>query len=225
MKFLLTIAMICNLQFANASDVILTSKNHCSLNGEVNGKSMQDLKLCLAEKAMIRRGRKAPIYLVINSGGGSVYAGLRFIEFAKTIRNIQTVSIYAASMASAIVEALPGRRIGTENTIMMFHRAKGSFSGQFEDGEVETQLKLWKTIVRGMEKTNSKRIGITLKEYKKKIVNEYWIYGQDNIKENILDELSQVRCSFKLLTKSRTVKVRTLFGSYEKKISDCPLLN
>ena len=172
-----------------------------------------------------RRGRSYPIYLVINSPGGSVYAGLRFIEFAKTVKNLETVTIFAASMASAIVEALPGKRHGTENAVTMFHRAKGTFTGQFEDGEVESKLKLWKKIVRKMEYVNATRIGITLKEYKKRIVNEYWVYGKDNVQNNVLDVISGVRCSVKLLKTVKTVKVRTFIGTYTKKVSGCPLLN
>lgn len=207
------------------NEITLTSTNHCSLNDRVTSSSMNKLKFCLAEKTILRRGRRYPIYLVINSPGGSVYAGLRFIEFAKTIKNVQTVTIFAASMASAIVEALPGDRHGVESAITMFHRAKGTFTGQFEDGEVESQLKLWKQIVRGMEKTNSKRIGITLKEYKKRILNEYWVYGRDNVKQNTLDRISTVKCSVTLLKGFREVRIRTFLGSYTKKVSNCPLIN
>jgi len=225
MKILLTILMICGLQIANADDIMLTTTNHCSLNGPVNSASMFKLKSCLFKRSRDRRSSKKKIYLVINSGGGSVYDGLRFIEFAKTIRDLETVTIYAASMASAIVEALPGKRHGTENALTMFHRAKGSFRGQFEDGEVETQLKLWKRIVRGMEQTNSNRVGITLKKYKKLVKDEWWIYGSDNIKENTLDVISTVRCSNRLMDTMKTVKVKSFFGSFERKVSDCPLFN
>lgn len=208
-----------------AKDVLLTRNNHCELKGEVNSKSMQSLKFCLADKVILRGFNKSPIYLVVNSGGGSVYAGLRFISYAKGIDNLHTVTIYAASMASGIVEALPGRRYGTENALTMFHRARGSFRGQFEDGEVETQLKLWKRIVRGMEQTNSNRIGITLKDYKKKVKDEWWIYGKDNVTKNTLDEIAQVKCSNRLVKEKRTVKVRTLFGTRETTVSACPIFN
>lgn len=228
MKILLMIAtLICSLQFANAKDgeVLLTSHNHCSLESAVDSGSMQELKFCLVDKVIRRKAADYPIYLVVNSGGGSVYAGIRFIEFAKTIQNLETVTIFAASMASAIVESIPGKRHGTENAVSMFHRARGSFSGQFEDGEVESRLALWKKIVRKMEQTNADRIGITLKDYKANVVNEWWIYGEDNVKDKILDTISVVKCSGKVLLDKKTVKVQTFFGSSEKTISGCPLLN
>ncbi len=225
MKILLTIIMICSFQIANARPITLTSRNHCSLEDSVDSKSMQKLKFCLADKVALRRARNYPIYLVINSPGGSIYAGLRFISFAKGIKNLDTITIFAASMGSAIVEALPGKRYGTEHAVTMFHRAKGSFRGQFEDGEVESKLKLWKRIVRGMETVSSKRIGITLKEYKKRVKDEWWVYGSDNVVRNTLDKIVQVKCSNKLISSKREVKIRTLFGSFKKTVSDCPLVN
>ena len=119
-------AIICSVQIASAKDVVLTSWNHCSLEDQVNNTTMQKLKFCLADKVARRKGRSYPIYLVVNSPGGSIYSGMRFISFAKTIKNLETVTLFAASMASAIVEALPGARHGTENAVTMFHRPRGS---------------------------------------------------------------------------------------------------
>jgi ATP-dependent protease ClpP protease subunit len=65
---------------------LLTTKNHCTLAGEVNSSSMKDLKFCLIDQDLQRGKKNYPIYLVIDSGGGEVYSGLRFIEFAKTIK-------------------------------------------------------------------------------------------------------------------------------------------
>lgn len=225
MKLLIGLIIICSLQIANAKDIVLTSTNHCSLEDEVNYQSMKDLTFCLADKVIKRNGKNYTIYLVINSPGGSIYDGLKFIAFAKTIKNLETVTIFAASMASSIVESLPGKRHGVENAITMFHRAKGSVSGQFEDGELESRLALWKSIVRKMEQVNAKRIGITLKQYKRNVVNEWWVYGDDNVSENVLDQITVVKCSSKLLKDKKTRKVSTPFGSYDETISNCPLVN
>lgn len=221
------LVLMMTLTTANSQDtkgIKLTSDNHCFLDGGVNARSMGQMKLCLSEKH-IKRGKKGyPLYLVINSPGGSVYAGLDFIRFAKNIPNLKTYTLFAASMGSAIVEHLPGERIGSDFTITMFHRAKGSFKGQFEDGEVEKQLKLWKEIVRGMETASSKRIGITLEDYKSRVKDEWWVYGKDNITQNTLDRISGAYCSNELLLKVRKKKIETIFGDYEVTISKCPLI-
>jgi len=207
------------------ANIELTTHNHCSLDSEVDAESMFNLKQCLIKQSVKRSFANYPLYLVINSPGGNVYDGLRFITFAKTIPNLHTVTIFAASMASAIVEALPGKRYGIDNAITMFHKASGSFSGTFEDGQVEQQLILWKKIIRGMETISANRIGITLKTYKKRIINEWWIYGQDNVKYNILDKIETVTCSEALLTVVVKKKVNTFFGVIEYEESGCPVLN
>lgn len=204
---------------------LLTTKNHCTLAGEVNSQSMIELKFCLIDQDLQRGNKDYPIYLVVDSGGGEIYAGLRFIEFAKTIKNVQTVTIFAASMAAGIVEALPGKRHATENAIFMFHRAKGSFKGQFEDGELEQQLDMWKKIVRKMEQMNADRVGITLAEYKSKVINEWWIYGKDSVKQNVSDQISVFECSNVLLKERRSVSIDTFFGVIEFEESACPLVN
>ena len=226
MKYLMVVlALVCSLQIANAGEVVLTSYNHCSLEEKVSAASVQKVQFCLADQVLRRRGKSYKLYLVINSPGGSVYAGMRFIEFAKTINNLETVTIQAASMGSAIVQALPGKRHVTENGIMMFHRAYGRFEGQFEDGELESRLRLWKKIVNKMETVNAKRIGISLEDYKKNRKDEWWLYGDENVTSNTADFVSVVKCSPALLKRRKKEIVKTLFGDFEITTSACPLTN
>jgi len=225
MKLLVMIAMIFGLQIANAKNIMLKTYNVCTIDGEVDGYSMQQAKLCLFDQVIKRKGRNYPIYLYINSPGGSVYDGIKFIEFAKTIKNLHTVTSFAASMAAAIVEQLPGKRYVVESGIFMFHRASGSVSGQIESGEIEVRLKFWKDIIKQSEQNQADRIGITLKQYKDNIINEWWLYGTSNIEQGVADEVVSVTCSSKLASDVKTETVNDIFGTYEIKTSKCPLLN
>jgi ATP-dependent protease ClpP protease subunit len=107
----------------------------------------------------------------------------------------------------------------------MFHRAKGSFRGQFEDGEVEQQLAMWKQVVRKMEQMNADRVGLTLAQYKSKVINEWWIYGKDSIKQKVADKVTDFECSNVLLKERRTVSIDSFFGKIEFEESACPLVN
>jgi len=221
---ILTLTFAVEAKTPESEAIALTVKNHCYLDGQVSSASMGAMKDCLATKHLKRGKLGYPIYLVINSPGGSVYAGLDFIRFARNIPNLKTYTIFAASMASAIVEHLPGRRYADRDAIYMFHRAKGSFSGQFEDGEVEKQLKLWKEIVRSMERRSSKRIGISLADYKARVKDEWWIVGKDNVIENVADEIRDVYCSNELLKRKKSKEIRTMFGAITISVSECPLI-
>jgi ATP-dependent protease ClpP protease subunit len=211
--------------FAQAEHIVLTQNNHCVIQAAVDYESMQDAKLCLGGQVTKRGRANYPIYLVLDTPGGSVIEGLRFIEWAKTLPNVHTVSLFAASMGSGIMQALPGKRYVTSTSVIMFHRAKGRFSGQFEDGEVESQLILWKKIVRSMEQANADRIGISLKTYKQKVVNEWWLYGQENVTKKVADKVVTVACSATLMSDVKTVKIETFLGPLEMKVSACPLFN
>jgi ATP-dependent Clp protease protease subunit len=223
MRLLLFILLFSSTAYS--ADITLTTTNVCVLNESVSKTSMYKMRKCIDKLVARRRGRNVPIYLYVNSPGGSVYDGIRFINYAKNVRNLHTITEFAASMAAAIVQGIPGKRYVMEHGTFMFHRAKGRFSGQFEDGEVEQRLKLWKKIVRGMEQMQANRIGITLKEYKKRRLNEWWVYGDDNISSNTADHIVTVVCSKKLASIKRVVTKRSFFGSYKKELSACPLVN
>lgn len=225
MKLLLMIALICGLQIANAKDIELNTFNVCSLNDEVNTSTMASLKDCIADKVIKRRSKKYPIYVYLNSPGGSVYDGLRFIEFAKSVPNLHTITEFSASMAAAIAQGIPGKRYVTNKGIFMFHRASGGVRGQFEDGELESRLKLWKKIVREMEQMQADRIGINLEEYKKRRKDEWWLYGKENVDQKVSDGVVNVSCSHKLMSQRVKKTQTTLFGSFEYVESLCPLLN
>ncbi len=213
---------------AHANSVIeLTPKNTVTLRGPIDESMAGALISKVQEKAEGRLniiGQPSPVYLFLDSPGGSIAAGLDIIANLKTIRNLKTVSLFAASMASGIVQALPGERLGTENSILMFHRAKGSVSGQFESGELETRLELWKSIVRKMELQNATRMNMTLKDYKDQVLNEMWIHGNDNLSRNSLDKITSFKCSRELIKQTEIVAIQTFFGVLKLKFSACPLL-
>lgn len=122
--------------YATPRTVLLRTDNTVYLQGEVSSRSMTDIQNNLLDLVLLRQksGKSYPIYLVLDSPGGSIVAGEDFIQFAKTLKNVETITFFAASMASAIVEALPGNRLVVESGTMMFHRAAGGFQGQFENG-------------------------------------------------------------------------------------------
>ncbi len=211
--------------FAAPSNTInLTSKNHVLLRNEVTPESMHKVALELARLVAVRGAQDYPLYLVLDSPGGSIDAGLDFITFTKTIPNLQTITIFAASMAAGIVEALPGRRNVIENGTLMFHRASGGVQGQFESGELESRLDFYKRIVRSMEVQNAVRLGLTLSDYKSKVKDELWIYGYENITQRAADSVVSVTCSEELITGKTRESFTIMIFTIEVEFSKCPLL-
>lgn len=206
----------------NNERVSLNTLNTVVFRGEVSGSSTTEVQLAISDLVEKRGNKTYPIYLVLDTPGGEIDSGLQFIEFAKTIDNLRTISIFAASMGAAMVEHLPGSRLITNNGTIMFHRAAGQLGGQFEVGELETRLSLAKEIVLGMERTNAERLGLGLNEYKAKIKDEYWAIGSRAVKEKVADKVVDIVCSQELIKSRISVTLESIFGTSELEFSGCP---
>jgi ATP-dependent protease ClpP protease subunit len=214
---------------ANAEPIVLTTQNTVVFRGVVTDSAVVQAQLEIYNLQQRRGLKNYPIYLVFDSPGGSIDAGLSFIEGVKLTPNLKTITIFGASMASAIAQALPGSRLLTANGTMMFHRAQGSFRGYFEKGEVESQLEVSKAMVRSMEQTNASRLRMSLADYKSLVVNELWLFGSNNLTYRAADSIVDIVCTRELINKKVTSKEDNVFamlfgGGGEVTFSGCPLL-
>ena len=93
-----------------------------------------------------------PMYLYVNSPGGSVIAGLALYDTIGHINSeVVTVNVgMAASMASFILGAgVRGKRVALPNSRVMIHQPMGGSEGQAEDVRVEAEqiMKIKNTLV------------------------------------------------------------------------------
>jgi ATP-dependent protease ClpP protease subunit len=204
--------------------VKLGLRNTVVLRGEINDKTAQVAALELIALNGARLNRDYPIYLVLDSPGGSIEAGENLIEIIKSIKNIKTITLFAASMASAIVEANPGDRLILDDGILMFHRAKGGVQGQFETGEMETRLDFYKRFVRRMEQRSANRMHLSLSDYKAKIKDELWLTASESLLKGAADEIVTVSCTQGLIDKTQHMTVDVIIFKVELDFSGCPLL-
>ncbi|CAK9038327.1 ATP-dependent Clp protease proteolytic subunit 2 (Endopeptidase Clp 2) [Durusdinium trenchii] len=102
-----------------------------------------------------------PIYLYINSAGGSVISGLSIYDTMQHIKSpVITINVgLAASMASFLLAAgEKGKRIALPHSRTMIHQAMGGAQGQAEDIKVEAQqiVQIHENIVRMYSKVTGK---------------------------------------------------------------------
>jgi ATP-dependent protease ClpP protease subunit len=210
---------------SKTANIELNQNNMVLLRGEVTDESVNKASVELYEQVKKRGTNSYTIFIVLDTPGGSIDAGLAFVEFAKTFKKVETLTIFAASMGSAIVEHLPFNRNIVATGTLMFHRAAGGVQGQFEDGELESRLAYYKTIVRSMEQTNADRMGLKLSDYKSKVKDELWIYGVDSIKDGSADTLATVSCSDELVAGKDVIEISIMgFMVIPVEFSKCPLL-
>lgn len=164
------------------------------------------------------------LYLVLDSPGGSVIAGMNLLEGLKAIPNkVHTITFSAASMGYQTVQNL-GTRYITSYGYLMSHRAHISgVSGQIP-GELETRIKFYKDLLTNLDIQTASRVGLSLEEYSKLIHDEYWVVGASAVKAGHADELVEVVCSKKLVSMETVETITNMFGSLTVTWSGCPII-
>lgn len=221
MKFILAMLLLFSVT-VGAKEVTLTDQNTMSLNGPVTGQSMAGLMIELNRLNQIQTNE--PIFLLLNSPGGSVYDGFDFIRYAQTSRRkIETVTIFAASMAFQIVEALGERNVTSFSTLMS-HKASGGFSGEFP-GQLDSRYQhvlshIAEQDKQVVERTKGKQ---TIDSYNKLIQNEYWANSTRSIKDGFADQEVTVKCDASL-SGERNEDIDLGLFSLSVTFSKCPLI-
>ena len=205
--------------------IVLTADNTVSLNGEINDENVATAIQALQK---LDNGSKKPIYLFIYSPGGSIQSGFELIEAAKGLnRPVNTVTMFAASMAFQTVESL-GQRLILKNGVLMSHRANGGFQGNFggqAPSQLDSRYNFWLQRLKELDeqtvsRTNGKQ---TLESYQKQYANETWMTGAQSVEQGYADAIVTVRCDKSL--DGATPHQAQVFGftiNYE--ISKCPLI-
>lgn len=144
-------------------------------------------------------GKKTPLYIFVNSPGGSIQTGLEMMESIKGLgRPVHTVTMFAASMAWQLVQNFDERYI-LRNGVMMSHRASGGFSGEFGGqfpSQIDSRQSLWYSRIREMDEQTVKRTNgkQTMESYQKAYASELWRTGSQSVEEGYSDAVSVVKC-------------------------------
>jgi len=202
--------------------ITLEARNMVVLRGPVTGSSVgKAMKQLQAASRSVPQS--TPLYLVLDTPGGSIMDGLDLIDFAKALpQKVHTVSLFAASMGFQIAQNLDNRYI-IRNGTLMSHRASVRGLGGQVKGELETRYKMIRRSVDYLDYVAAKRMGIDVKTYENLIFNEYWVYGFDAVSNKAADEQILVKCGSSL-NGSDTVEFQTFFGPVKVTFSQCPLI-
>jgi ATP-dependent protease ClpP protease subunit len=202
----------------------LNINNTVNMRGSYNWTSVTAAQLALSELSNIRGQKTYPIYLVIDSPGGDIGAGMALIDYANSLGNIHTITIEAMSMGALTAQLVAGQRYVTQNSVMMFHRAAlGGLSGQVNEGEIESRLKFLKEMITDITQRVADRLGISYDDLQKKQKDEYWIYGRSIVEHGAADYVVSIKCSKKLIEKMEVVDDQYMVFKVQLTFSACPL--
>lgn len=209
---------------ADQSDVlVLSERNTVSLQLPVSNESVTDL-----QREFIAKSDKlppsTPMYLVLNSPGGSVDAGLQLVETLKGLPNpIHTIQMFSASM-SFMISQLLGTRYVMQNSTLMAHPAYiGGVEGQVP-GSFITRANAISDDIAALSSVVAKRAGLSLPQYVALTQNELWLSGPKAVETHFADKVVTVRCDKTLRGLGPTKVIDLFIFRIRLRYDKCPLI-
>lgn len=224
--FLILAMFFCGMAFAEEKkEIVLTEDNTLVLNQAFTGKSVSGL-IGKAKKMDSNLDSGYPIYLFLNTPGGSVQAGLELIEYLEGLnRPVHTVTLFAASMGWQLLQHL-GDRYVLRYGVLMSHKASGGFMGEFggTSSQLDSRYSLWLRRLNIMDRQTVKRTEgkKTLQQYQSEYDNELWLNGAEAVKNGYADEVVSVKCD-KGLSGVETTVIKFMGLNVELDFDKCPI--
>lgn len=148
----------------------------------------------LADMEKFNNKNNNPIYLILDTPGGSVIEGARLITAMQTSKN----PVYgidtglAASMGFMILEHA-AKRLAVPKAILMAHPASIGMGFQGELDKAVSRLAFLKRFVDKMDRYVAIRAGVTYEAFKLKTSSEYWLDSEDALAANYLDAIVAIK--------------------------------
>ncbi len=203
--------------------ITLSEKNTVSLNTGVDGASASAIQSKLiALDHSLPKGK--PIYMVLNSPGGSIDAGNAIIETAKGLsRKVHTISIFSASMSFIISQYLDNRYM-VDSGMMMSHRAAaGGMQGQVP-GNLITRTQALLDSIRALQVPIARRAGYTPEQYESMVADELWMGSGKALALRYSDETVRVRCDASLDGPGEEQEITVFVFRIKVRFHKCPLV-
>lgn len=232
MKFVFLIMLLVSFAFnAFAETVQLNADNTVYFKDVVYSESVTSV---IGELAKRESNSEPVIYLVLDTPGGSVFAGLNLIHFLKGYKKpVKTITVFAASMGFQIANGNPGERLIVDTGVLMSHPMSGGMGGEIgEDLSLDRRIGYIKEVVKTMDdqvvaRTKGKQ---TLATYRKGYDNELWTTGSNAVETGYADAVTNISCSPALTEAVDKFESREwLYGSplaieFKYETSKCPLM-
>lgn len=197
--------------------VVLDSKNVVLVRGVINEESVSKW----TRQVVLSQGPEILVY--IDSPGGEVMSGMQLINTLQDSgKTITCVAQFAASMAFILFQSCHNR-IVRDTTILMQHQASWGLQG----GPTSHNLSFLNFLMRTLDvvdEAQSKRLGLSVKNFRNLVHDDWWMYGQDSIKSNAADKTAPIICTPESTNKTYTEEIMVFIFRIQLTWSRCPLI-
>jgi ATP-dependent Clp protease protease subunit len=209
-----------------AKTIVLSTNNFVSLTGPVTSSSVDDVIKSFNSKNIyeyIQENKNINLY--INSPGGSVFAGNHLVQYIKTLQasnvSVDCIGHNFMSMGFVIMQSCT-TRYGLFDSIGMQHQMSLGMKGSIEN--FKNHFGLVERVNNMLIEMEIKKIGMDKQVYLSKILSDWWLYGEENLKSGVVDEMITVRCIPSVMIE-KVKKLESFFGfEIEIEMSRCPIL-
>ena len=196
--------------------ITLNDFNHVSIKGQINNLTASSFI------SDIEKIKTKHIYIFIDSTGGNVLDGEKIIQYIQFKKNnkytILCIASHAYSMAFHIFQHCNTRFI-IPTSILMQHQMSITISGQLKN--IKNYLSMIESINAKYIEYESKKLGLTITDFNNRIETDWWMYGDDIIRNNAADlMLESIGCDKSLFKNNFKLDVNSVIYT----VSDCPLV-
>lgn len=158
------------------------------LNSEVTAEAVQ---LIVQELQKLNEESRSPIYLLLDSPGGSVFDGNLLITYIETSKApIYTVVFGLCASMCAHIHQHGKTRYMVDRSILMFHPASGGVRGQLPD--MLSLLTFVKLETDKLDAYDADRARINREKFQTMVRNQLWLAADEAKKLNLVDEIVSV---------------------------------
>ena len=129
-----------------------------------------------------------PIYLHINSYGGSVFAGLAAVDYIKNSKiPVHTVIDGCAASAATLMSCVGSRRLMHRNSCMLVHQLSGAMWGKFQ--EMQDDMQNSEMLMQKIKNIYKQHTKIPKKELDNILKHDLWWEAEKCLEYGLVDEL------------------------------------
>lgn len=127
-----------------------------------------------------------PIWVLIDSPGGSVIAGAQIISAIESSGvEVNTVCLSLCASMGAIIHQHGTKRYMVDRSFLMFHEASGGVAGTMP--QMLSQLKSMNRYINKMIAKIATRAGMSFQDLNSKLAAELWVDAEDSLASHFSD--------------------------------------
>ena len=174
---------------------IVRENNHVYFYSEVSRESIFKLNILLRESEKFVHTmsfdlnvKNIPIYLHINSFGGSLYDAYAAVDTIKNLRvPIYSIVEGCAASAGTIISVVCNKRFIGKNAHMLIHQLSSNMWGKMS--EIEDEYKHLNELMKQIKRIYGEYTKISKKELTELLKHDIWLNPQTCIKYGLVDDV------------------------------------